>query len=144
MKALIGNQVGGEITNGDFDVGYLQGSNAIIMRNVEDIRKLWSTLQKGSNMVVWCDGLAMQQSKAARKWQSLDSDSDDECPAKKTKKEERDSVVRKCIEDMKAEHKDKYTPMQYSTVAYPGWGGSGCLSTPISQTDRLEPALKCA
>ena len=62
--ALIRKQVGEEIIEGDFDVGYLQGNNVITMRNKEDIQELWCNLQKGSNTVIWCDGLLVQQSKS--------------------------------------------------------------------------------
>ena len=124
LKALIRKQVGGEINKNDFDVGYLQGNNAVIMRNEEDIREVLCSLQKGSNTVIWCDGLVTEQSKTSRKRQSLDSDSDDEeRPTKKTKKEENDSAVRKCIEDLNAAHKEKYTPMQYRIWAEMKSGG---------------------
>lgn len=73
LKALVRKQVGGEIIKDDFDVGYLQGNNVIIMRNEEDILELLSNLQKGSNTVIWCDGLLIQQSKTTRKRPSLDS-----------------------------------------------------------------------
>ena len=69
---------------------------------------------KGSNTVIWCDGLLVQQSTASRKRPSLDSDSDDEDrPKKKKKKDEKESAVKKYIEDLNANHKQKYTPMQY-------------------------------
>ena len=90
LKALIRKQVGEEIIKGDFDVGYyLQGSNVITMRNKEDIQDLWCNLQRGSNTVIWCDALLVQQSgKTTHKRPSLDSDSDDEAQpsTKKTKK----------------------------------------------------------
>ena len=48
------------------------------MRNKEDIMEHWSNLIKGSNTVIWCDGLVVQQSKdttaSGRKRPSLDSD----------------------------------------------------------------------
>ena len=85
------------------------------MRN-KDIMELWSNLIKGSNTVNWCDGLFVQQSKGSaasgcKRPSSLDSDSDDERPAKKTK-DERDSAVKKYIDELNAAHKEKYTPMQ--------------------------------
>ena len=45
----------------------------------------------------------------------MDSDSDDEIQhsTKKTRKEEMDSAVKKCIEDVNAAHKEQYTPTQY-------------------------------
>ena len=114
LKALIRKQVGGEIIKEDFDVGYLQGNTVIIMRNEDDILELLSNLERGSNTVIWCDGLLIQRSKTTRKRPSLDSDSDDEeCSTKKTKKEEKESAVKKCIEELNAAHKEKYTPMQY-------------------------------
>ena len=123
LKALIRKQVGGEIVEDDFDVGYLQGSNAIVMRNEEDIHELFSSLLKGSNTIIWCDGLVTHQTSTVRK-RPLDSDSDDEeRPTKKTKKEEKDSAVKKCIEDLKSAHKEKYTPMQYRIWAEMKMGG---------------------
>ena len=124
LKALIRKQVGGEIIKDDFDVGYLQGNNVITMRNKEDIMELWSNLIRGSNTVIWCDGLLVQQSKGNRKRPSVDSESDDEeHPIKKTKKDERDSAVKKYIEDLNAAHKEKYTPMQYRIWAEMKSGG---------------------
>ena len=125
LKALIRKQVGEEIIKGDFDVGYLQGNNVITMRNKEDIQELWYNLQRGSNIVIWCDGLLVQQSKTTHKRPSLDSDSDDEAQpsTKKTKKEEKDSAVKKCIADLNAAHKEKYTPMQYRIWAEMKSGG---------------------
>ena len=45
----------------------------------------------------------------------MDSDSDDEIQhsTKKTRKEEMDLAVKKCIEDVNAAHKEQYTSMQY-------------------------------
>ena len=64
-------------------------------------------------------GLVTEQSKTSRH-----SDSDDEQrPTKKTKKEEKDSAVRKCIEDLNAAHTEKYTPMQYRIWAEMKSGG---------------------
>ena len=115
LKDLIRKQLGEEIIKTDFDVGYLQGSNVIIMRNQTDVLELWSNLQKGFNTVMWCDGLFVKQSKTSTsRKRSMDSDSDDEeHSTKKTKKEEKDSAVKKCIEDLNTTHKEKYTPMQY-------------------------------
>ena len=58
-------------------MGYLQGSNAIVMRNEDDIHELFSILLNGSNTIIWCDGLVTHQTSAVRK-RPLDSDSDDE------------------------------------------------------------------
>ena len=109
MKVLIRKQVDEEVVNDEFDVGYLQGSNVITMRNKEDIMELWSTLLKGSNTVICCDRLLVQQS-TSRKRPSLDTDSDDEDrPKMKKKKDEKESAVKKYIEDLNANHKQKYT-----------------------------------
>ena len=69
-------------------------------------------MQRGSNTVIWCDGLLVQQSKTTHKQPSLDSD-EAQHSTKKAKKEEKDSAVKKCIADLNAAHKEKYTPMQY-------------------------------
>ena len=54
------------------------------MRNKEDKMEVWSDLIKGSNTVIWCDELLVQQSKGNCKWLSVDSESnDEEHPGKK-------------------------------------------------------------
>ena len=124
LKALIRNQVGEEIIKGDFDVGYLQGNNVITMRNKEDIQELWCNLQKGSNTIIWCDGLLVQQSKTTHKRPSLDSD----------------SAVKKCIADLNAAHKEKYTPMQYRIWAEMKSGGLHDSMTTPPATSMFEHA----
>ena len=78
--------------------------------------ELWSNLIKGSNTVIWCDGLVVKQSKdttaSGRKRPSLDSDGDAEESAL-LRKDERDSTVKKYIDELSAAHKEIYTPMQY-------------------------------
>ena len=115
-------------------MGYLQGNNVITMRNKEDIMELWYNLIKGSNTVNWRDGLFVQQSKGSAASgckcpSSLESNSDDEHPATKTKKDERDSAVKKYIDELNAAHKE-YTPMQYRIWAEMKLGLHDSMSTP--------------
>ena len=42
----------------DFDIGFVNGSSMIRIRNKEDLSDVWSALRKpGNKMTLWCDGL---------------------------------------------------------------------------------------
>ena len=53
MKALIRDQLRNDITEGNFDIGYLQSNT----RSKEDLAKIWATIKRGANVTMWCDGL---------------------------------------------------------------------------------------
>ena len=52
------------LTSGDFNVGYLQGSNVIRLRSVADFKDLWECLNASNSKIrLWCDGLSVGGSK---------------------------------------------------------------------------------
>jgi len=44
------------VTSGDFDVGYVQGTKVIHIRNRLEIQEFLQNFKKGS-LILWCDGL---------------------------------------------------------------------------------------
>jgi len=38
-------------------VGYMNGTNCNSIRNKEDLLKVWNNMQKGVNVLLWCDFL---------------------------------------------------------------------------------------
>ena len=57
LKQVIRERLPQEISQRGFDVGYLQGSNGISMRSKEDLVDVWGSIEKGTKVILWCDGL---------------------------------------------------------------------------------------
>ena len=59
LKRLIKRNLRDNITLGDFDVGYMLGTEVIRVRTVEDLRQMLCDIRKasGQNATLWCDGL---------------------------------------------------------------------------------------
>ena len=59
LKRLIKRNLRDDITLGDFDVGYMLGTEVIRVRTVEDLRQMLCDIRKasGQNATLWCDGL---------------------------------------------------------------------------------------
>ena len=115
LKQLIKNQLNGDIVE-DFDVvGVLQGTNVVSIRNVEDMKDVWSDIKKGIKVVLWCDGLKM--SKRKRKPVSGDDSDDDFELTPKTKRakkvEEHEDAIRDSLKELKDKHGHSFTPMQF-------------------------------
>ena len=43
----------------NFDVGYMQGTNVVNVRNQDDVLEIWANVKKGAS-VTWCDGMKKQ------------------------------------------------------------------------------------
>ena len=65
LRALIRDQLTTDITQGSFDVGYLQNNMVISVRNGEDLAEIWATLHKGTSIMLWCDGLRQSAAESA-------------------------------------------------------------------------------
>ena len=120
LKALIKAQLQKEVTqNGDFDVGYLQGSNIVSIRTKEDLLEIWASFQKGVSTILWCDGLKKACQKRPRHGDFSSGDESDDFPlskvAKKRKKdEEKEDRVEATIKNLKEKNGvSTYTQMQY-------------------------------
>jgi len=129
LKALIRDQLRSDITEGNFDIGYLQSNTVISIRSKEDLAEIWSSLRKGTNVTLWCDGLkavaGTATSRQKRQLQAhsdsdLDSSDEDNPPSKKKGKEDR---VQKIVDQLKKEHGEKYTMMQFRIWAETVNGG---------------------
>ena len=118
LKSLIKAQLSDDLVD-RFDVGYVQNNKVVSLRSKEDIRDLMGSVQKGENILLWCDGLQKEKSSTRkRKGKSSSSaiidssDSDDDPPTKR--KKERDDKVQRRIEELKEKHGEStYTSMQY-------------------------------
>ena len=128
MKALIRDQLHNDITEGNFDIGYLQSNTVISIRSKEDLAEIWANIKKGINITLWCDGLrvtTVTTSRQKRRYQTnsdsdVDSGDEDNPPSKKKTKEDR---VQKIVDDLKKQHGEKYTTMQYRIWAETVNGG---------------------
>lgn len=129
MKALIRDQLQNDITEGNFDIGYMQSNTVISIRSKEDLAEIWANLKKGTNITLWCDGLRVATgagiSRQKRHHQTnsdsdVDSGDEDNPPSKKKSKEDR---VQKIVDDLKKQHGEKYTIMQYRIWAETVNGG---------------------
>lgn len=63
LKGVIKEQLRDHITS-NFDIGYLQGSTAVIIRNEADLAEVWGKLKKSTSVTLWCDGLKKQSSES--------------------------------------------------------------------------------
>lgn len=120
LKRVIKEQLQQEILPDihSFDVGFIQGSNVVSIRSIEDLRELWSDmLQSASKTVLWCDGLQKEIVSTGQQKHGLEYDSDDENgPSKRKKaklsKEDKEDRVQDIVDHFKVQHGSKYTPMQ--------------------------------
>ena len=149
LRALIRDQLTTDITQGSFDVGYLQNM-VISVRNGEDLAEIWATLHKGTSVMLWCDGLRQSAAESAstssrnkRKLQ-VSPDSDLECCSEeedtvqsKRKKEDKVATI---IADLKKRHGDSYTTMQYRIWAEMVSGGLHSSSTDPPSTSMFTRA----
>ena len=122
LKTLIKVQLGADLID-EFDIGYIQGNTIVSLRSSRDIQEVWSSVLKGENITLWCDGLRKEgQSGAATKKRpnkSVQEESDDDEDSgvtkkkKKKKSKEREEQVEDTMEQLQSMHMKKYTQMQY-------------------------------
>lgn len=142
LRSLIKAQLSDDPVD-QFDVGYVLNNKVISLRSREDIGDLMGSVQKGNNILLWCDGVRKEPEKKntrKRKAKSsvIDSSgSDDEDSPSKRKKEDRDDKVQRRIEELKEKHgQSTYTSMQYRIWAKLLSGGvySSTLEAPTQST----------
>lgn len=117
LRSVIKAQLQDEVSqNCNFDIGYLQGSNVVCIRNKEDLVEIWGNVRKGLNTTLWCDGLKKLSNKRAR---SQDDSSDDEVEVsrnvkRRRKDKEKEDQVESLIEELKKQHGESaFNPFQY-------------------------------
>ena len=68
LKGAIRRKLSDDITTGDFDVGYVQGTTVVRIRTSDDLEELWSLLRqpqkKHSSVVRWVDCTCWTQAQA--------------------------------------------------------------------------------
>ena len=107
LKILIRKNLKDDITSGDFDVGYIQGSSVVRVRSAEDLVELWSCLSEKTT-TLWCDGLCTKRKHS--------DDEDDDYPPRKvhSKRNDTDSKrVQDTVEELKVKHGSQFTQMQF-------------------------------
>ena len=75
------DQLTEEVSQNKLDIGYLQGTNFVTVRNAEDLAEVWMNIKKGTNVILGCDGLKKNTVKSTRdrNWVvSSDSSGDDD------------------------------------------------------------------
>ena len=121
LRALIREQLRADIIQGSFDVGYLQNTTVVSIRNEEDLAEIWTSLCKGKSIMLWCDGLKQPASETTSgrkrpRQPSPDSDLEggsEEEDAVQTKHKKKEDQVTNTIADLKKRHGESYTTMQY-------------------------------
>lgn len=124
LKGVIQQQLKQDVISGDFDVGYVQGTNVIRVRSRQDIQEMWPEVVKGKIML-WCDGLRGNKTSAGRlkrklsEFEGEELDDDDEDPLFGTTKKKRqpatrskEGEVQEYVDSLKGKHGTTFTPMQ--------------------------------
>lgn len=119
LKKTIKQQLSEDITTDDFDIGFVDGSSIVRLRNKEDLVEVWSGLRKtGSKMTLWCDNLidrSTRKSDGRKRVRSddvgLESELTETRPSKR-KQPEREEKVQEIANNLKVIHSSRYTPMQ--------------------------------
>ena len=95
LKALIRNQISGNIITDDFDVGFLDGSNTIRICTKEDLAEVRSELLKQRKVTLWCDGLEIQGKNIGPPQKRIKDGDVDEGKAYKKKQLDREGKVQR-------------------------------------------------
>ena len=130
VKCLIKAQLSQDITEEDFDIGYLQGNTVVSIRSKADLDELWEGLRRGANTTLWCDGMsgeASQSTSLGRKRSAQDDEEAEKNKDKKKKKkkddESKEEKVEGTIRTLQDKHGKEFTPMQYRIWAEMHVGG---------------------
>ena len=114
LKDAIKRQLTDDIVDSDFDVGYVEGSSVVRIRNRRDLEEVWSCINnpktKGKVML-WCDGLS--NTKESRKRPRSDGVSVVNTKKKVPDKANKEQKVQQLVDSLKEKHLSDYTPMQF-------------------------------
>ena len=144
LKRVIRMKLSDDITSGDFDVGYVQGTTVVRLRTSEDLEELWSLLrQSQKNTVLWCDGL-IARAGHKRKHSDDEDDSDTEqqqSRRSRSKKQDTNVQVQDTVEQLKAKYgSNYYTQMQFRIWAELVVGGMCGMDGPPSNNSMFKRA----
>ena len=127
LKDLIKTNFHDDIKSGDFDVGYMVGTEIIRVRTEEDLKEMWGEIRKNRCTALWCDGLvddesgkSSKSSKPGRKRKHAASDEESDYEAtssqstktQKKKKMGNETKVQEVVDSLKSKHGTKYTVLQ--------------------------------
>ena len=114
LRALIRNQLSTDITQGSFDIGYLQNNMVVSVRNEEDLAEIWANLCKGTSVMLWCDGLkqtaeSASTSSSRKRKRQVSPESDLECgneeeDTRQSKRKKKEDEIATKIADLKKRH----------------------------------------
>lgn len=68
----------------DFPVGYFRSGCKLWIRSDDDIKDVWSFIEKGESISIWCHGISSL---------ALNSSEDDESPTRKPKRKKRKKMT---------------------------------------------------
>lgn len=112
LKDAIKRQLTDDIVDSDFDVGYVEGSSVVRIRNRRDLEEVWSCIAKSKGKVMlWCDGLS--NTKESRKRPRSDGVSVVNKKKKVPDKADKEQKVQQLVDSLKEKHLSDYTPMQF-------------------------------
>ena len=133
LKVAIRRKLSDDITTGDFDVGYVQGTTVVRVRTSDDLEELWSSLrQPQKNTVLWCNGL-IAHAGHKQKHSDDDEDSDTEQQSRKSRNKKHDTNVQQVqdtVDQLKAKYGSSYTQMQFRIWAELIVGGMCSMDGP--------------
>lgn len=139
-------QLSEDMTGSTFDVGFIQGNSAVSIRSNKDLVEIWDLVQKGKNIVLWCDGivLAKENRKENRKRSArVDSDDDSEIEQKRRskKKKKDDSVIEDQVEEIVQKLKAKHGTTTYTQMQYRIWSEMIVGGIHVSQNEHPETTM---
>ena len=134
LKGVIRKKLSDDITSGDFDVGYVQGTTVVRIHTSEDLEELWSLLrQPHKNTILWCDGL-IARAGHKRKHSDDEDDSDTEQQqSRRSRSKKHDTNVQQVqdtVDQLKAKYGSSYTQMQFRIWAELIVGGMCSIDRP--------------
>ena len=133
VKCLIKAQLSQDVTEDDFDIGYLQGNTVVSIRSKADLDEIWEGLRRGLNTTLWCDGMQnaneSQNPSLGHKRLLTDQEETEKSKHKKKKRKKKDDgqskeeKVEETIQTLQGKHGNQFTPMQYRIWAEMHAGG---------------------
>lgn len=111
----------GELVPSDlkFPVGYFKGTTKVWIRSENDIQDVWSFINKGENVSLWCHGV----SESSRMVEVVSSENEEDYCAKKPKRKrrrkstiswkEKNDNVEELVTELRQKHGDRFTTIQY-------------------------------
>lgn len=135
-------QLSEDMTGSSFDVGFIQGNSAVSIRSNENLVEIWDLVQKGKNIVLWCDGIVLAKENRKRSAR-VDSDDDSEIEQKRRskKKKKDDSVIEDKVEEMVQKLKAKHGNTTYTQMQYRIWSEMIVGGIHVSQNEHPETTM---